>query len=116
MAATQIGNADVLFGIVDGSLGFFESLTFEEAGETVEILDGCGQIISAFLTGDRTNVSGTFVLDTTATGPNRGDTITLGTSPQFVPNGDIYITAITEEYSNSDALKVSFEGTFWPFI
>lgn len=117
MAATQIGTADVAFGIIDGTLGYFESLTYESAGETIEITDGCGRIIAAFLTGEVFNVTGTFVLDTTATVPARGATITLAQGSNIYGSiGDIYILGSTEEFSNSEAVKVSFEGKYYPDI
>ena len=120
MGAVQLGDANIIFGIIDGSLGYWENLSFNNTGETNEILDGCGAIIAAFLTGDKFNVSGTFVLDSTASVPTRGDKITAGQLGQgsqvFTAIGDLYVTDVTEEFSNSDALKVAIEASHWPNI
>lgn len=115
--ATQIGTANVIFGIIDNQLGYFESLTFEKDGEVVEVVGGNGDITAVFLTGEKFPVNGTFVLDSTATVPDRGDIITLAQAPNAISGiGDIYVTKVTEDFSNSDAVKVGFEGTHWPQI
>lgn len=116
--STQVGNQNVIWGITDtATLGFFESLEYEEDGELTEVPDGDGAIIAAIFSGDKINVKGTFVIDGSQTMPTRGSSIAISQGVVAGPTvGDIFVTKTTQAFSNSDVAKVSFEGTNWPDI
>ena len=115
--STQVGNQDLIWGVTDtGTLGFFESLDFEQDGETKEVPNGDGAYIGAIFHGEKLNVSGTFAYDSSNTMPERGDEITLTQTPEDWTVTTIYITKIGQSFSNGDVMKVAFEGTAWPDI
>jgi len=126
MASTEIGDAGLIFGITDtGDIGYFESLEFDASVEVLEVADGDGDIRSVDFYGKKVAVSGTFAwtANTDSNDPvdkvGTGTSITLGTVPTgdgFTGASEIYVTKVRQTYSNTDVMKVEFEGMYWPSL
>jgi hypothetical protein len=116
--STTVGNQNIIWGITDdAALGFFESLEYEEDGELTEVPNGDGAIIAAIFSGNKINVKGTFVIDSSQTMPTRGGVLSVSQGIVAGPTvGDIYLVKTTQTFSNSDVAKFAFEGTNWPDI
>ena len=121
MAANSIGEADLIFGVTDDLWGYFESLDVSEAVDTVEAMDGDGDIKGVTFQSARHTVTGTFVHLTTV-GPDSDDprqqvgtgtaievTNASNTLPNFVRT-TIYVTEATERQSNTDYMRCDFTG------
>jgi hypothetical protein len=120
MADTLITDKNLSFGITDtAALGFFESYEVEVVKDKIEAKDGDGDIIGVDFHSKRTTVTGTFVMDTTATLPEPGSSITVTQTPQSLnsgSNGSLYVDTIKEIRTNADVLKVDFTATSYPDI
>ncbi len=120
MADTLISDKNIHFGITDtGTLGFFESLEWEEQSGKTEVSDGDGDIIGIDYFGKKTVCNGVFVLDTNGTIPGVGTAITLTDSPEKINGGDngtLYVDTIKETKVNDDVTKVEFTATSYPNI
>ena len=119
MADTLITQAAIAFGITDtATLGFFESLEYEDVSDKVEIKDGDGDIIGVDYHSKRYTVSGTYVIDTGQTLPTVGGsiTITAGARKMAIGSNTIYVDTVKESHSNSDVTKCEFTGTTYPSI
>ena len=115
--STLVGNQNLLWGITDtAALGFFTDLSYEQDGELTEVTNGDGAIIGAIFSGDKINVTGTFNFDSSQTMPQRGTAITLSQAPEDWTLTTIYLTKITQTFSNANVMQVSFEATSWPDI
>ena len=117
--STQLGNQNLIWGITDtGTLGLFESLDFEQDGETTEVADGDGAIQGFILSGEKLNVSGTFAYDGGGANvvPERGQVVALGQTPEDWTVTSIILTKVSQAFTNSDVLKVTFEGVAYPDI
>ena len=124
MADTLIGDSDLTFGITEtGTIGYFESLEYDASVEILEVVDGDGDIVSVDFYGKKIAVSGTFAYtaNSDANDPadkiGTGTTITIGQSPVgdgFSSASTIYVTKVRQSFSNTDVLKVEFEGMYWP--
>lgn len=120
MADTLVTDKNLSFGISDTSAyGFFESYEVEVIRDKIEAKDGDGDIIGVDYHSKRTQVTATFVMDTTATLPEPGSTITITQTPQSLnsgSNGTLYVDTIKEIRSNADVLKVDLTATSYPDI
>jgi hypothetical protein len=119
MAHALISDQNIIFGVTDtGTLGFFESIDFEDVSDKIEAKDGDGQIIGIDYHSKRYNVSGTYVFDTGQTLPTVGGSITLTsqTSQMAIGANSIYVDTVKQSYSNSDVTKIEFTATTYPSI
>jgi hypothetical protein len=119
MADTLISDQNLLFGITDtGTLGFFESIDFEDVSDKIEVKDGDGDIIGIDYHSKRYVVTGTYVFDTGQTIPTTGTAITLTsqTSQMSIGSNNIYVDNVKQTYSNSDVTKIDFTATTYPSI
>jgi hypothetical protein len=116
---TLISDQAIAFGITDtATLGFFESLEYEDVSDKIEIKDGDGDIIGIDYHSKRYTVSGTYVIDTGQTLPVVGGsiTVTAGDRQMAIGSNTIYVDSMKESHSNSDVIKGEFTGTTYPSI
>jgi hypothetical protein len=119
MADNLISDKSISFGITDtATLGFFESLEYEEVHDKIEVKDGDGDIIGIDYHSKRYTVTGTFVMDTGQSIPTVGGSIavTAGDRQMAIGSNNIYVDTVKESHSNSDVIKVEFTGTTYPSI
>jgi hypothetical protein len=117
MADTLVSDESIEFGITDTTaLGFFESLEHTRQADKIEARDGDGDIMGGDYHAKRTQVTGTFVLNTSASLPNVGSSITITQSTNLTIGSTIYVDEIKEVRSNSDVTKVEFSGTAYESI
>jgi hypothetical protein len=117
--STQLGNQNLIWGVTDtGTLGLFESLDFEQDGETTEVADGDGAIQGFILSGEKLNVSATFAYDSGGANvvPERGTVIALSQAPSDWTVTSIIVTKASQAFTNSDVMKVTLEGVAFPDI
>lgn len=120
MADTLISDQSLTFGVTDtATLGFFETIDFEDVSDKIEVKDGDGDIIGIDYHSKRYVVTGTFVFDTGQTLPTTGTAITLtsqGADQMSIGSNAIYVDNVKQVYTNADVVKVDFTATTYPSI
>jgi len=119
MADTLISDQSLIFGVTDtGTLGFFETIDFEDVSDKVETKDGDGDIIGIDYHSKRYVVTGTYVFDSGQALPTTGSAITLTSQSNQMSIGSnaIYVDTVKQVYSNADFTKVDFTATTYPSI
>jgi hypothetical protein len=119
MADTLISDEALVFGVTDtGTLGFFETIEFEDVKDKVEIKDGDGDTIGIDYHSARFTVTGTYVFDSGQTLPATGGSITLTSQSNQMAIGAnaIYVDTVKQTYNNGDVCKVDFTATTYPSI
>lgn len=123
MAANQVGESDLVFGVTDETYGFFETLEYEVQSEKKEAMDGDGDVVGVAWHSKKTRVTGSYVYLNSGNTSEPSQQVGTGT-PITITNtdglpsadgpGDIYIDRAKETFAKADYKKVDFEGTFYP--
>jgi len=119
MADTLITDGALDFGITDtGTLGYFETLDFEDVMDKIEVKDGDGDIIGIDYHSKRYVVTGTFAFKSDQTIPTTGTaiTITSQSNQMAIGSNSIYVDTIKQTYTNADVTKIDFTATTYPSI
>ena len=111
----EIGTANITFGVSDETWGYFSSFTVEKSAEVAEQTSGSGDVKRVQFFGDKSTVSGTYVVIAASGEGDPYDYVGTGTGLTFTDGpGTTYISRATVSKTSDGFKSVDFEGTFFP--